>query len=134
MAKQAAAVPTTTLAVDPASSHPLHRQIYDGVRAAILAGRWPAGAHLPATRALAADLGVSRFTVVEAYAQLRAEGYIDGRPGAGTYVATALPPAAAPPPPCAGTPWPRRGGGRAADGGRPDVASRGGGTSWLGRR
>jgi len=63
-----------------------------------------AGARLPSSRALADDLGVSRRLVVDAYAQLLAEGYLTARPGAGTYVAASAgqargrsaPPAAAP--------------------------------------
>ena len=50
-------------------------------------GRLAAGTRLPSTRALAGDLGLSRGTVVEAYAQLAAEGYLDARHGAGTWVA-----------------------------------------------
>ena len=46
-----------------------------------------AGTRLPSTRALASDLGIARGTVVEAYAQLEAEGYVDARRGAGTWVA-----------------------------------------------
>ena len=70
---------------------PLHRQLYDGVRAAVLAGRLPRGVRLPATRALAAQLAVSRNTVAVAFEQLVAEGYLEARVGDGTYVSTALP-------------------------------------------
>jgi GntR family transcriptional regulator / MocR family aminotransferase len=79
------------LPLDPALHMPLHRQLYDGLRAAILAGRLAAGARLPATRVLAAELGVSRNTVLDAYAQLLAEGYVEGRAGSGTFVSRALP-------------------------------------------
>jgi GntR family transcriptional regulator / MocR family aminotransferase len=65
----------------------LHRQIETAIRTAIHAGRLPRGAGLPATRALAGDLGVSRGVVVEAYAQLAAEGYLTSRPGSYTTVA-----------------------------------------------
>jgi GntR family transcriptional regulator/MocR family aminotransferase len=68
---------------------PLRAQLEAGLREAVRAGRLPAGARLPATRVLAADLGVSRRLVVEAYAQLLAEGYLVARRGAGTYVAEA---------------------------------------------
>ncbi len=77
--------------LDPALPAPLHRQLYDGLRMAILAGRLSAGARLPATRALAAELHVSRNTVLDAYAQLLAEGYVEGKIGSGTYVSRALP-------------------------------------------
>src|SRR5262245_38364332 len=68
----------------------LYRQIYDHFREAILSGRLHAGAPLPSTRALAAELGVSRRTVLIAYDQLLAEGYTVGMVGSGTVVA-ALP-------------------------------------------
>lgn len=73
------------------SDAPLHRQLYDGVRAAVLEGRLHAGARLPASRTLALQLGVSRNTVSIAFEQLIAEGYLDGRVGAGTFVAEARP-------------------------------------------
>jgi GntR family transcriptional regulator/MocR family aminotransferase len=79
------------LSIDPRSATPLHRQIYDEIRAAVLAGRLSAGARLPSTRALAADLAISRNTVAGAFDQLLAEGYIEGRRGAGTFVAKELP-------------------------------------------
>ncbi len=70
---------------------PLHRQAYRSLRQAILSGALPPGGRLPSTRALARDAGLSRNTVLEAYAQLVAEGYAEGRAGSGTYVADALP-------------------------------------------
>ncbi|HNP72840.1 MAG TPA: winged helix-turn-helix domain-containing protein, partial [Kouleothrix sp.] len=79
------------LTLDPAAPSPLHRQLYEALRAAILGGRLPAGSRLPATRGLAARLAISRNTVLEAYAQLLAEGYVEGRVGSGTYVARVLP-------------------------------------------
>ena len=79
------------LSLDPRSATPLHRQLYEEIRAAVLAGRLSAGARLPSTRALAADLDISRNTVAGAFDQLVAEGYIEGRPGAGTFVAKELP-------------------------------------------
>jgi GntR family transcriptional regulator/MocR family aminotransferase len=69
---------------------PLHRQIYLALRASILEQRLRSGARLPATRVLAADLGVSRTTVLCAYDQLAAEGFITGLGGGGTRVAPAL--------------------------------------------
>jgi len=79
------------LSLDPRSATPLHRQLYEGIRDAVLTGRLSAGARLPSTRALAADLDISRNTVAGAFDQLLAEGYIEGRPGAGTFVARELP-------------------------------------------
>jgi GntR family transcriptional regulator / MocR family aminotransferase len=57
------------------------------LRAAIRAQRLAPGQRLPSTRTLAYDLGIARGTVVEAYAQLQAEGYLTARHGAGTWVA-----------------------------------------------
>src|SRR4051794_13821670 len=79
------------LALDPASAQPLYRQLYDSLRAAILAGQLVGGARLPSTRALAEELGASRSTVINAFDQLLAEGYIYGVRGSGTYVVRVLP-------------------------------------------
>lgn len=79
------------LKLDPCSAAALHRQVYESLRAAILAGTLRAGERLPATRALAEQLSLSRSTVSDAYDQLRVEGYIEGRHGSGTYVAANLP-------------------------------------------
>ncbi len=56
----------------------------DAIRDAIIDGRLRVGAHLPATRVLADELGVSRGVIVEAYQRLTQEGLVGGRPGAGT--------------------------------------------------
>ncbi len=72
------------------ASEGLTRQIYTSLREAILSGRLRAGDRLPPSRALAQELGVARLTVATAYDWLSAEGYVAGRVGAGTYVATAL--------------------------------------------
>src|SRR5215471_8916740 len=77
----------------------LHRQIEASIRRRIRSGALPGGVALPPTRALAAELGVTRGVVVEAYAQLVAEGYLTSRSGGYTQVApvpAAAPPAAAP--------------------------------------
>ena len=71
-------------------ARPLHRRLYFALRDAILAGRLPPGQRLPPTRVLAAALGMGRNTVLAAYDQLAAEGYVDGRTGAGTFVRAAL--------------------------------------------
>jgi GntR family transcriptional regulator / MocR family aminotransferase len=70
---------------------PLYRQIYEALRLSILNGEINRGTQVPATRLLAKELGVSRMTVVNAYDQLLAEGYLEGKTGAGTYVASDLP-------------------------------------------
>src|SRR5215472_345607 len=64
-----------------------------GLRNAIRAGRLLAGTRLPSSRALARDLGLARGTVVEAYEQLIAEGYLTARRGRGTSVAAGAHPA-----------------------------------------
>jgi GntR family transcriptional regulator / MocR family aminotransferase len=74
-----------------AGDAPLGQWLYDEIRAAILEGRLRRGTRVPATRALAQVYGVSRGTVVAAFEQLTAEGYLDGRVGDGTYVSTRLP-------------------------------------------
>nr|MBA3247084.1 GntR family transcriptional regulator [Pyrinomonadaceae bacterium] len=76
---------------DKNSALPLYRQIYEAIRRAILSGEFNRGMRLPATRLLAKQLGVARMTVVNAYEQLLAEGYLEGKTGAGTYVAATLP-------------------------------------------
>jgi GntR family transcriptional regulator/MocR family aminotransferase len=79
------------VAVDRTHSMPLHRQIYDGFRSAILEGRLRPGQRIPSTRVLAAEIRVSRFPVLNAYGQLLAEGYLESRVGAGTVVSPSLP-------------------------------------------
>jgi GntR family transcriptional regulator / MocR family aminotransferase len=78
---------------------PLHRQIQVSIRDGIRSGRLKTGASLPPTRTLAADLGVSRGVVVEAYQQLVAEGYLTSRTGGYTQVAIAPQPAPTATPP-----------------------------------
>ncbi|GIF11958.1 PLP-dependent aminotransferase family protein [Actinoplanes teichomyceticus] len=70
--------------------------VYRALRAAIVDGRLPAGHRLPASRALAADLGVSRGSVAGAYERLVAEGHLTARVGAGTFVAPTRSPRQAP--------------------------------------
>lgn len=76
---------------DKASAVPLHRQIYEAIRRSILGGDFTPRMRLPSTRLLAKQLGVARMTVVNAYEQLLAEGYLEGKTGAGTFVAATLP-------------------------------------------
>jgi GntR family transcriptional regulator / MocR family aminotransferase len=77
------------------------------LREAVRSGRLRAGTTLPSSRALASDLGLSRGTVVEVYAQLAAEGYLVTRPRSATAVAEVPPWAAAPAGPAARTGPPR---------------------------
>ena len=74
---------------------PLHRQIETSIRDSIRAGRLPRGSSLPPSRVLAADLGVSRGVVVEAYQQLASEGYLASQAGGYTQVAAGPAPAVA---------------------------------------
>jgi GntR family transcriptional regulator / MocR family aminotransferase len=71
-------------------SGPLFRQVYLGLRKAILSGAFQDGGRLPSTRELAQQLGVSRTVVLLAYDQLLAEGFTQGRSGSGTYVAAGV--------------------------------------------
>jgi GntR family transcriptional regulator/MocR family aminotransferase len=69
----------------------LYEQLYQELRHRILHGQLAPGSRLPSTRTLARELGVSRNTVLYAYNQLLAEGYVVGQTGSGTYVASTLP-------------------------------------------
>src|SRR6476661_3171150 len=89
--KRAASGISPLIAVDRKTSKALHRQIYDAYRAAIVDGRLRPGQRIPSTRVLASEIRVSRFPVLNAYAQLLAEGYFESRVGAGTVVASSLP-------------------------------------------
>lgn len=77
--------------IDPRSRLPLHRQIADSLRAAILDGRLAPGDRVPSSRVLARDLAVARMTVLAAYERLAAEGYLSGAVGSGTRVSRDLP-------------------------------------------
>jgi GntR family transcriptional regulator/MocR family aminotransferase len=79
------------IAVDRKAAKALHTQIYDAYRTAIVTGSLRPRQRIPSTRVLAAELGVSRFPVLNAYAQLLAEGYFESRVGAGTVVSSLLP-------------------------------------------
>jgi GntR family transcriptional regulator/MocR family aminotransferase len=70
---------------------PAHRWLYTVLRTEILAGRLRPGARLPGTRDLAGQYGLSRGTIVNAFEQLKSEGYLEGSVGSGTYVNTVLP-------------------------------------------
>ena len=94
------------LPFDRDAAVPFHRQVYDGFRAAIVEGVLRPGDRLPATRALADELRISRLPELTAYEQLLQEGYLEGRVGSGTFVAAAVPDDAFRPgrlpPPCPG--------------------------------
>ncbi|HET9162348.1 MAG TPA: PLP-dependent aminotransferase family protein [Solirubrobacterales bacterium] len=77
---------------------PLHEQIERSIREGIQAGRLAVGTRLPSSRALAAELGVSRGVVTEAYGQLAAEGYLLSRQGAPVRVARTVRAAGSRPP------------------------------------
>jgi GntR family transcriptional regulator/MocR family aminotransferase len=77
--------------IDRKAPKALHRQIYDAYRTAIVDGSLRPGQRIPSTRVLASELGVSRFPVLNAYAQLLAEGYFESRVGAGTVISSFLP-------------------------------------------
>jgi GntR family transcriptional regulator/MocR family aminotransferase len=72
--------------LDRASRTPLARQIYMQVRVAVLSGALRAGTRVPSSRAMASMLGVARASVVAAYEQLIAEGYVESRHGSGTFI------------------------------------------------
>lgn len=91
MAKRSTSLPNIVINLDGSSDDPLYRRLYDELRGAILAGKLVPGSRLPSTRELATDLGLSRTTVLNAFDQLIAEGYLDGQTGVGTYVSRALP-------------------------------------------
>ncbi|MEZ4702042.1 MAG: PLP-dependent aminotransferase family protein [Rhodothermales bacterium] len=83
---------TPDLVLTPRSpDEPAYRWLCDALRGAILGGRLRPGVRLPASRELARTYGLSRGTVVTAFELLQAEGYLEGRVGAGTYVSRTLP-------------------------------------------
>lgn len=96
--------PLLPLTLDRASAEPLGRQLADRVRDHVLAGTLAVGRRLPSTRALAADLGVSRSVTEHAYDQLTAEGWLETRRGSGTYVAAGAAPRPRPRPTTPRTP------------------------------
>lgn len=80
------ALPTLPLTLTRGSHTSLALQLASQVRALVTAGTLRSGDRLPSNRALAADLGVARAVVEQAYDQLGAEGWLTPRRGAGTYV------------------------------------------------
>ena len=76
---------------NPLADTPLYQQVYAHLRSSIISGELEGGMKLPSTRALAEDLNLSRNTILNAYRQLAAEGYLESAWGSGTYVARILP-------------------------------------------
>ncbi|MFI6084889.1 PLP-dependent aminotransferase family protein [Streptomyces sp. NPDC051217] len=76
----------TLLDLGERAAGPLHLRLVRALRSAVVEGRIAPGSALPPSRALAADLGCSRWVVTEAYAQLVAEGYVEARSGSATRV------------------------------------------------
>jgi DNA-binding transcriptional MocR family regulator len=74
------------LSIDKSSAQPVYQQIRDAITALIRAATLKPGDKLPGTRELAAQLGVSRKTVLIAYLELAADNWVESRPGSSTYV------------------------------------------------
>ncbi len=83
--------PLLGIDIDQDAGRSLFEQVYLAVRGRILSGGIPAGTRLPASRKLAEELGVSRTTIVAAYDQLIAEGFVTSRPGSGVFVSDVQP-------------------------------------------
>lgn len=91
MSRVSSAAVAAALAPDPGSREPLYRQLHEKLRRRILSGDFAAGQQIPSTRVLAADLSISRNTVINAIEQLIAEGYLEGEAATGTFVARVIP-------------------------------------------
>jgi len=96
--KRAGSAISPLIAVDRRSREPIHRQIYESFRSAILSGNLHPGQRVPSTRALSTELQISRMPLLTAYAQLLAEGYFESRIGQGTVISASLPDRMAPTP------------------------------------
>jgi GntR family transcriptional regulator / MocR family aminotransferase len=73
--------------LDQGLTEPLHLQLTRQIKRAVLAGKLPHGTRVPSSRAMAAELGISRNTALAALDQLKAEGYLEARQGSGTRIA-----------------------------------------------
>lgn len=80
-------LPTLSIALDRDGEEPIYRQLIQSIRLQIESGVLTAGMRLPASRDLARQLSISRISVVNAYAELRSEGYLSAHAGRGTFVA-----------------------------------------------
>lgn len=78
--------PNLTIPLDREGEEPIYRQLIRHIRMQIESGSLPAGVRLPASRDLARQLNISRISVVNAYAELRAQGYLSAHAGRGTFV------------------------------------------------
>lgn len=74
------------IALDRDGEEPIYRQLIRSIRAQIESGELPAGTRLPASRDLARQLNISRISVVNAYAELRAQGFLSAHAGRGTFI------------------------------------------------
>src|SRR5467141_4439926 len=78
--------------LDRTAAEPLHQQLYRQIRDELISGSFSdSSSRLPSSRALAADLGISRLTVNLAFSKLHAEGYLQSKARSGTFVAYPLP-------------------------------------------
>ncbi len=75
------------ISLDRDGEEPIYRQLIRHIKAQIESGNLPAGTRLPASRDLAQQLNISRISVVNAYAELRAEGFLSAHAGRGTFIA-----------------------------------------------
>jgi len=75
------------ISLDRDGEEPIYRQLIRHIRMQIESGSLPAATRLPASRDLARQLQISRISVVNAYAELRAEGFLSAHAGRGTFVA-----------------------------------------------
>lgn len=81
----------SVLSLDPESDEPLYKQLFDRIVAQIRSGAFPPNHRLPPTRDLALELEVHRNTVVRAYEELEASGFVTSTVGRGTFVAELSP-------------------------------------------
>jgi len=96
------------IALDPAADEPLYRQLFDQIVARVRSGAFSPGHRLPPTRDLARELATNRNTVVHAYAELEAAGFVTSTVGRGTFIAPSppeKPPPGAHPDATTGLPW-----------------------------
>ena len=71
--------------IDRKSSHPMNRQLYEGIRSAIISGKIRKGSRLPSVRTASAELKISKTTVESAYIRLCCEGFVESRPQSGYF-------------------------------------------------
>src|SRR5918911_4202754 len=95
------------LVLQPRSEEPFYRQIFDQIVDRVRSGAFPSGYRLPPTRELARTLGTHRNTVVRAYEDLLAAGFVESTVGRGTFVAAIQPraPQASAAPAAEAMPW-----------------------------